>query len=160
MAKFSQKISNNFNMFNNLAFFLYCLNDSLILASRGQKVRPAIHPRCHIQAFLIKTRRNFSLAARYSLRFTRRSLQNSLATRCRKSLVTRYKFSSLLVTEVAHCKKCLVTRCEIHSLLVAEVSRCKKSLVTSCKIRSLLVAEVVRYKNSLVTRCIIRLFIT
>ena len=95
-------------------------------------------------------RRNFSLVARYSLKFTRCLL---LVV---KSLVTRCKIRSLLVVEVARCKKSLVTCCKIRSLLVAEVARCKKSLVTRCKIRSLLVAEVPRCKKSLVTRCKIR----
>ena len=94
-------------------------------------------------------RRNFSLVARYSLKFTRCSL---LVV---KSLVTRCKIRSLLVAEVARCKKSLVTccrscslqkslvtRCKIHSLLVAQVACCKKSLVTYCKIRSLLVAKI------------------
>ena len=83
-----------------------------------------------------KTRRNFSLVARYLLKFTRCSLLIV------KSLFARCKIRSLLVAEVARCKKSLVTRCKIRSLLVAEVARCKKSLVTRCKIRSLLVAKI------------------
>ena len=96
---------------------------------------------------LVKLRRNVSLVARYSLKFSRYSL---LVV---KSLLTCCKIRSLLVAEVAHCKKLLLTRCRLRSLLVVEVARCKKSVVTRCKIRSLLVAEVARYKNSLVTRC-------
>ena len=108
-------------------------------------------------------RRNFSLVARYSLKFTCCSLLpvKSLVTRCRscsvqkitpyslqkllvakKSLVTGCKICSLLVAEVACCKKSLFTRSKICSLLVAGVARCKKLLVTRCEIRSLLVAEV------------------
>ena len=90
-------------------------------------------------------RRNVSLIACYSLKFTGCSL---LVV---KSLVARCKICSLLVAEVARCKKSLVTRCKIHLLLVAEVARCKKSLVTRCKIRSLLAAEVARCKKSLAT---------
>ena len=95
-------------------------------------------------------RRNFSLVARYSLKFTRCSLFVV------KSLVTCCKIRLLLVVEVARCKKSLVTRCKIHSLLVVEVALCKKSLITGCKIRSLLVAEVALCKKSLITRCEIR----
>ena len=54
-------------------------------------------------------------------KITRYSLQNSLVTRCKKSLVTRCKICPLLVAEVARCKKSHVTRCKICSLLVAEV---------------------------------------
>ena len=98
---------------------------------------------------LLLLRRNFSLVARYSSKFTRCSL---LVV---KSLVTRSKIRSLLVVEVARCKNCSLlvaksTRYSLqkllvaknHSLLVAEVARCKKSLVTRCKIRSLLVTKI------------------
>ena len=88
-------------------------------------------------------RRNFSLVARYSLKFTRCSL---LVV---KSLVTRCKIRSLLVAEVARCKKSLVTRCknalvarcEIPLLLVAKVASSKKSLVSRCEIPSILIAK-------------------
>ena len=89
-----------------------------------------------------KTTRNFSLVARYLLKFTRCSLLLV------EPLVTRCKICSLLVAEVARCKKSLVTRCKIRSLLVAEVARCKKSLVTRCKIRSLLVAKFTCYSST------------
>ena len=105
---------------------------------------------------ILPPRRNFSLVAPYSLKFTRCSL---LVV---KSLVTCCKICSLLVAEVVRCKesryslqnllvtRCrscslqnsLVTRCKIRSLLVAEVASCKNSLATPCKIRSLLIAEV------------------
>ena len=84
---------------------------------------------------LFKKRRNFSLVARYSLKFTRFSL---LVV---KSLVTRCKIRSLLVAEVARCKKSLVTRCKICSLLVGEVAPYKKSLVARCEIPSVLIAK-------------------
>ena len=71
-------------------------------------------------------RRNFSLVARYSLKFTRCSLLVI------KSLVTRCKIRSLLLAKVARCKKSLVTRCRSCSLLVA-------------KIHSLLIAKFARY---------------
>ena len=126
-------------------------------------------------------RRNFSLVACYSLKFTRCSLLVI------KSLVTRCKIRLLLIVEVAPCKKSLVACCKIRSLLVAEVALCKKLRVTrrSCSLQkitryslqkllvakfacyslqkllvaknhSLLVAEVARCKKSLVTRCKIR----
>ena len=91
-------------------------------------------------------RRNFSLVARYSLKFTRYSL---LVV---KSLVTRCKIRSLLVAEVARCKKSLVTRCKIRSLLVAEAARCKNSLVTRCKNHCLLVAKFAFYSLQKITR--------
>ena len=90
---------------------------------------------------ILPPRRNFSLVARYSMKFTRCSL---LVV---KSLVTCCKIRSLLVAEVVRCKKSLVICCKICLLLVAEVARCKKSLVTRSKIRSLLVAEVARCKT-------------
>ena len=90
--------------------------------------------------------RNFSLVARYSLKFTRCLL---LVV---KSLVTRCKICSLFVAEVARYKNSLVTRCKICSLLVAEVVRCKNLLVTRCKILSLLVAKFARCKNSFVVK--------
>ena len=104
--------------------------------------------------YLHQLRRNFSLVARCSLKFTRCLLlvAKSLVTRCKfaryllqKLLVA--KNHSLLVSEVAHCRKSLVTRWKFRSLLVAEVTRCKKSLVTCCKFHSLLVAKVARCKN-------------
>ena len=67
------------------------------------------------------SRRNFSLVARYSLKFTRCSLLIAK--------FARYSLQKLLVAK-------------IHLLLVAEIARCKKSLVPRCKIRLLLVAEV------------------
>ena len=97
--------------------------------------------------WLLVTRRNFSLDARYSLKFTRYSLLvvKPLFTHCRScslQKITRYslKLRSLLVAEVARCKKSLVTRCKIRSLLVAEVARGKNSMVTRCKISLLLAA--------------------
>ena len=59
------------------------------------------------------SRRNFSLVACYSLKFTRCWLLIV------KSLVTRCKILSLLVAEVAHCEKLLVNRCKVCLLLVA-----------------------------------------
>ena len=84
-------------------------------------------------------RRNFSLVARYSLKFTRCSLLFV------KSLVTRCKIRSSLVAEVARCKKSLVTCCRSCSL--------QKSLVTRCT--SCLLQKITRYllQNSLVTCC-------
>ena len=86
--------------------------------------------------YLYNRKYNFSLLARYSLKFARCSL---LVV---KSLVTYCKIRSLLVIKVAHCKKSLVTRCKIRLLLVAKVARYKKSLVTCRRSCSLLVAKV------------------
>ena len=88
---------------------------------------------------LLLLRRNFSLVARYSSKFTRCSL---LVV---KSLVTRSKIRSLLVVEVARCKNC--------SLLVAKSTRYSLQKLLVAKNHSLLVAEVARCKNSLVTHC-------
>ena len=113
--------------------------------------------------------RNFSLVARYSLKFTRCPL---LVT---KSLVTCCKIRSLVVAEVARCKKnsllvAKFTRCSLqkitryllpislvsqsrscsmqkftrYSLQNSHVTHCKKSLAACCEIRSLLIAEVAR----------------
>ena len=116
-------------------------------------------------------RRNFSLVARYSLKFTRCSL---LVV---KSLVARCKFCSLLVVEVARCKKSLVTCCrshslqkitryslqkfcsllvaKMHSLLIAKYALYSLQKLLVVKNHSLLVAKFTRYllQNSLVTRC-------
>ena len=123
---------------------------------------------------MVLLRRNVSLVALYSLKFTRCSI---LAV---KSLVAHCEICSLLVVEVAHCKKShqtlcwscslqkithyslqnsLVTccrNCQIRSLLVAEIACCKKSFVTRCKICLFLVAEIACCKKSLVTCCKIR----
>ena len=100
-----------------------------------------------------KTRRNFSLVARYSLKFTRCSLLVAKFTRYSLQKFLVAKNHSLLVAEVALCKKWLVTRCKIRLLLVAEVARCKNSLISRCKIHLLLVTEDAHCKKSLVTRC-------
>ena len=103
-------------------------------------------------------RRDFSLVARYSFKFTRCSLLFV------KSLLTRCKI--LLVADVTRWKNSFVTRCRklqkitSYSLQNSLVSRCRScsfqnSLVTRCKIclHSLLVAEVTHFKKSVVTRC-------
>ena len=91
-----------------------------------------------------KTRRNFSLVALCSLKFTRCWL---LVV---KSLVALCESRLLLVAEVARCKNSLVTRCKIRSLLVAEVAHCKNSLVV--KNHWLLVAKFSRYLLHKVTK--------
>ena len=88
-------------------------------------------------------RRNFSLVAHYSLRFTCCSILVAKFARYSLQKFTRYSLQNSLITR---CKNSLVTRCKIRSLLVAEVSRCKNSFVV--KNHSLLVA------NSIVTYCI------
>ena len=91
-----------------------------------------------------KTRRNFSLVARYLLKFTRCSL---LVV---KSLVVRCKICSSLVVEVARCKKSLVTRCRSCSLQKITRYSLQNSLVTRCKICLLLLATshlLLRAKN-------------
>ena len=114
---------------------------------------------------LLLLRRNFSLVARYSSKFTRCSL---LVV---KSLVTRSKIRSLLVVEVARCKNCSLlvaksTRYSLqkllvaknHSLLVAEVARCKIRSLLFAKIHLLLIALLISIasyllcKKSLLTR--------
>ena len=128
----------------------------LILRSPGSTAQKFPRNSCLFTSFaLFFSRRNFSLVARYSLKFTPCSLIVV------KSLVTRCKICWLLIVEVARCKKSLVARCKIRSLLVAEVARCKKSLVTRCKKSlvtrcrscSFLVAEASRCKKSRITRC-------
>ena len=107
----------------------------LILRSPGSTAQKFPRNSCLFTSFaLFFSRRNFSLVARYSLKFTPCSLIVV------KSLVTRCKICWLLVVEVARCKKSLVTRC-------------KKSLVTRC--RSCSLQKITRYslQNSLVTRC-------
>ena len=122
----------------------------------------------------VTTRRNVSLVARYSLKFTRYPLL------VEKSLVTRCKICSLLVADVARCKKSLVTCCRSCSLqnitcyflqkllvtknqllLVAKFARCLLQKITRyllqklhvAKYHLLLVAEVALCKKWLVTRC-------
>ena len=92
-------------------------------------------------------RRNFSLCARYSLKFTRCSL---LVV---KSLVTRCKIRSLLVAEVARCKKSLITRRRSCSLQKITRYSLQNALVT--RWRSCSLQKVIRYlsQNSLVTHC-------
>ena len=75
-------------------------------------------------------RRNFSLVARYSLKFTHCLL---IAL---KSLVTRCKFPSLLIAKFARYSLQEITR---HSVKNSLVTRCKNSLVL--RIQSLLVAK-------------------
>ena len=85
-------------------------------------------------------RRNFSLVARYSLKFTRCSL---LVV---KSLVARCKFCSLLVVEVARCKKSLATCCRSHSLQkITRYSLQKFCSLLVAKMHSLLIAKYALY---------------
>ena len=96
---------------------------------------------------LRKLRRNFSLVARYSFKFT------CCLVLVVKSLVTRCKIRSLLAAEVARCKNSLVTRCR--SCLLQKFTRysLQNSLVKRC--RSCSLQKFTRYslQNSLVTRC-------
>ena len=116
---------------------------------------------------ILPPRRNFSLVAPYSLKFTRCSL---LVV---KSLVTCCKICSLLVAEVVRCKESryslqnlLVTRCRSCSL--QKITRYSLQKLLVAKNHSLLVAKFARYslqkflvakltryslQNSLVTRC-------
>ena len=85
-------------------------------------------------------RRNFSLVARYSLKFTRCSL---LVV---KSLVARCKFCSLLVVEVARCKKSLATCCRSHSLQkITRYSLQKFCSLLVANVHSLLIAKYALY---------------
>ena len=92
-------------------------------------------------------RHNFSLVARYSLKFTPCSL---LVV---KSLITRCKIRLLLVAEVARCKKSLVTRCRSCSLQKITRYSLQNLLVTRC--RSCSLQKITRYslQNSCVVRC-------
>ena len=118
--------------------------------------------------WLLVTRHNFSLVARYSLEFTRYSLLvvKSLFTPCRScslQKITRYslKLCSLLVAEVASCKNSLVTRFRSCSLQKVTRYSLQNSLVTRCRscssqkftgysLQNLLVT---RGNKSLVTQC-------
>ena len=97
--------------------------------------------------YLHQLRRNFSLVARCSLKFTRCSL---LVV---KSLVTRCKIRSLLVAEVARCKKSLATRRRSCSLQKITCYSLQNLLVTRCRSYSL--QKITRYslQNWLVTHC-------
>ena len=109
----------------------------------------------------LQERRNFSLVAHYSLKFTlhslliakfaRYSLQNSLFTRCRSCSLLKITLCLLQNWLVIQCRSCwlqkiaryslhnsLVTRCR--SCFLQKFARCKKSLVARCKIRLLLIA--------------------
>ena len=97
---------------------------------------------------VIRQRCNFSLVARYLLKFTRCSLLvvKSLVAPCKFSLYSLQKLlvaknHSLLVAEIPSCKKSLVARCKICSSLVAEIARSKKYLVFRCEISSILIAK-------------------
>ena len=90
-------------------------------------------------------RHNFSLIARYSLKFTRCLL---LVV---KSVVARCKICSLLVVEVTRCKK--ITRYPLqkllvaknYSLLVAKFARYSLQKLLVAKTNFLLVAKFARY---------------
>ena len=105
----------------------------------------------HYNLFLLlKTRHDFSLIARYSLKFTRCSLLvvKPLVTRCRIRLLlvakfARYSLQKLLVTKnhlLLVSKKSLVTRYKFCSLLVA-----KNLSLLVAKNHSLFVSKFARY---------------
>ena len=103
---------------------------------------------------ILPPRRNFSLVAPYSLKFTRCSL---LVV---KSLVTCCKICSLLVAEVVRCKESryslqnlLVTRCRSCSLQKITRYSFQNSLVTRCRSCSLQKLTCYSLQNSLVTHC-------
>ena len=93
-------------------------------------------------------RHNFSLVARYSLKFTRCLLLDV------NSFVTRCKIRSLLVAEVALCKNSLATRCRSCSLQKFTGYSLQNSLVTLCRSCSLQIFTRYSLQNSLVTCCI------
>ena len=93
---------------------------------------------------LKKTRRNFSLVSRYSLKFSPCSLLFV------KSLVTRCKIHSLLIVEVARCKKSLVTRCRSCSLQKTTRYSLQNLLVVCC--RSCSLQKITRYSLQKITR--------
>ena len=126
-------------MLNRIKSDHFCFQKFPLLSSDLKNVLTKHFPKT-------QPRRNFSLVARYSLKFTRCSLLIV------KTFVTRCKISLLLVAEVARCKKSLVTHCR--SCLMQNITRysLQNSLVTRCEIHSLLVAEVDRCKKSFLTR--------
>ena len=67
------------------------------------------------------------------------TFRSLIITRCKKSLVTRYKIRSLLV---GYFLKKLLTA-KNHSLLVAKFACSKKSLAFCCKFPSILIAKKV-----------------
>ena len=100
---------------------------------------------------ILPPRRNFSLVAPYSLKFTRCSLLvvKSLVT-CAKS--ARYSLQKLFVAKnhVIRCKICLllvaeVARCKTHSLLVAKFARYSLQKLLVAKTHLLLLAKFARY---------------
>ena len=116
-------------------------------------------------------RRNFSLIARYSLKFTRcsllvvkshvtrckirsllvakitgNSLQNSLVTRCRSCLLQKFTCYSVQNSLVTRCRSCLLQKFTCYSVQNSFVTRCR-----SCSLQ-----KFVRCKKTLVARCKIR----
>ena len=105
-------------------------------------------------------RRNYSLLARYSLKFTRHSLLivKSLVARCKIPwlLIACCKVCSLLVAEVARCKK--IVRYSLRYLLVTHCRSCsfqqitgfalQNSLDTPCK-KSFFVKRITRWNYCL-----------
>ena len=82
-------------------------------------------------------RRNFSLVARYSLKFTRSSLLVI------KSLVSRYKIRLFFVVEVTRWKNSLVAHCR--SCSFQKITRYSLQKVLIAKNHSLLVAKFTPY---------------
>ena len=97
--------------------------------------------------YLHQLRRNFSLVARCSLKFTRCSL---LVV---KSLITRCKFARYLSQKFLVAKKSLVTRFRSCSLQKITCYSLQISLATRCRSYSL--QKITRYslQNWLVTHC-------
>ena len=110
-------------------------------------------------------RLNFSFAARYSLKFTRCSLQNPLITRCKSCSLQKfsgYLLQNLLVT---CCRSCSLQK--NNSFLVAKFARYSLQKLVAANVDSLFVAKFARYsllkllvaKKSLITLCEIRLLL-
>ena len=97
--------------------------------------------------YLHQLRRNFSLVARCSLKFTRCSLLvvKSLVTRCKIRSLLVAKNHSLLVAKFARysLQKLLVAK--NHLLLVAKFARYSLQKLLVAKNHSLLVAKLARY---------------
>ena len=109
------------------------------------------------------SRRNFSLVARYSLKFTRCSLLVVKSTRYSLQKLLVAKNHSLIVAKSTRYSLQKITRYSLQNLLITRCRSCslqksthywlQDSLVTRCRSCSLQKNTHYLLKNSLVTRC-------
>ena len=90
---------------------------------------------------------NFSVFARYSLKFTRSSF---LVV---KSLISRCKICLSPVADIACCKKSLATHCRRYLFKKIISYLLRNLLITCCKSCSLQIITCYLLPNLLVTRC-------